>query len=135
MAKAPLKEVSETSSRDAIRAAVFSSANFSREKIKMFGMEVEIRQPSVKEVIDLADAEANRERLTNLIINHTYVPGTEEKVFEKADFDSVLNMPSGDWMLNFQNAFARLSGTDVEEAEKNLEGTDENNSFSSSLKS
>ena len=127
MAKEPLKEVKETSSRDAIRAAVFSSANFSREKIEMFGMVVEVRQPSVREIIDLADSEEGRARLANLIIAHTYVPGEQVKVFDKEDFDGILAMPSGEWIIKFQEAFAKLSGTNIEDAEKNLETTDEGN--------
>lgn len=67
--------------------------------ITVNGQEIEVRQPPVKAILDSADPENRKASIVRMIINYCYVPGTDEKVFEDADFDTILEMPFGsDWM-------------------------------------
>jgi hypothetical protein len=104
--------------RDDIRAAIFSNTNFKRETFSFLGQDIELRQPTVGQIGKLADDKNDKNRLIQIIIDSGYVPGTDEKVFSAADYDSLLEIPGGDWIANFTNAWNALSGT-IKETEKN----------------
>lgn len=77
--------------RDSIRSKVFSGCkNFTREKVLVNGMELEVKKPSVREAHDikrLLDTKKMEEAVAHSIIMLTYVPGTEERVFEAGDLE------------------------------------------------
>lgn len=52
------------------------------------------------------------------VISMTYVPGTEEKVFDEGDFDILMNQPVGGFIDKFSEEITKLLGVS-EEAEKN----------------
>ena len=84
--------------RDDIRAQIFSSENKKAQSklITVFGVKLELKQPSLGEIID-AQAEEDRKRgIVNMLIRYAFVPETNERVFEEADFDSILGLPFGD---------------------------------------
>jgi len=123
MAKPLKKELKETVSRGAILETILSSNNFKREKMDLFGATIEIRQPSVKELLSLDDVEDQKARIVHLLINHAFMPGTNEKVFDKAHFDSIMEMPGGMWIRDLTEKFGILAGLDQDVSEKNLEET------------
>jgi len=105
---------------DGIRSAIFSSSNFDTKIIEMFGMEVEVRQPSVGQLMSLTDgSDTSRNAAVNAMIEFCYVPGTNDKVFEVTDYDSLLGLPMGPWFVAFQEVWAELASIDVGEAEGN----------------
>jgi len=81
--------------RDALRAKIFS------EKVKHTvvllddGQSVEVRQSTVGQLLESIEKEDLQQRLIQMLIEACYVPGTDERVFDDADFDSLLAMPSG----------------------------------------
>ena len=111
--------------RDAIRKATLgTTAKFKSEKVKFNGVEVEIRQPSVKgrkELFHRCMDEAGRvdtmEFLTWGVIYNTYVPGTDELVFEDSDYDALVSRPSGGFLDKFGEVAARLMNEE-EDSEK-----------------
>jgi len=114
-------------SRDAIRTRILSGKNKHRKTkiIDFMGEEVEVRQPTVKQVQELAK-EARKEDSDAVllsIIEYCYVPGTDVKVFEDADKDELLGLPVGDWLNNLNKAIEEMTGVDVRMAEKNLNET------------
>jgi hypothetical protein len=108
--------------RDTLRGAIFSGSSFKRESIVLFGQEIEVRQPSVEQLRKLSDiskSAKDKNAIINLMIDYTYVPGTDEKVFEQADYEQLSNLPAGDWLITYQKAWVRLAGINEEELEKN----------------
>jgi hypothetical protein len=104
--------------KDDIRAAIFSGSNFRREAFTFLGQSLELRQPTVGQITRLADDKNNKNRIIEIIIDSAYVPGTDDKVFSSADYDSLLEVPSGEWVTDFTAVWNKLAGN-VKEAEKN----------------
>ncbi len=111
-------------SRDSMRSKIFSGANKHRKSkiIDFMGEDVEVRQPTVKQVQELAK-EARKEDSDAVLLSimeYCYVPGTEDKVFDAADKDQLLGLPVGEWLNNLNQAIEEMTGVDVRAAEKNL---------------
>lgn len=106
--------MSETTAltRDQIRARVFSGANKPKKKvIDFFGSQIELRQPTLSQVLD---AQANDDReaaVIDMLINRAYVPNTEESVFEETDAESLKALPFTGDFVRVSNAFEDM--TDV----------------------
>lgn len=113
--------MAQNNSRDEVRSKLFSGAQSNRktETINMFGTQVEVRQPSVGQVLELQGSDDQRSQLVRMMIEYCYVPGTDEKVFEPADEEAIMNWPVGDWFNQFNNAVMRLTDINVEAAAKN----------------
>lgn len=110
--------------RDNLRAAIFSGKNKSRNsvKINIFETEVEVRQPTLAQIVNLTKDDGTSP-IIKALIEYCYVPGTNDKVFENGDVDSLLGLPTGQWLTDLNEAITKLSGVDIKEAEKNLEKT------------
>ena len=109
--------------RKKLRDAIFNSpaAKFKVKEIKFLGETVEIRQPSLEMMLDAQQNESRKEAVVQLLVNYCYVPGTEEKVFEKEDRDALLSMPFNQDFVRVQEAIAELTSIEimVEEQAKN----------------
>jgi hypothetical protein len=121
------KETVIPTSRDNIRSKIFSAKNKNRKSkvIDFMGEDVEVRQPTVKQVQELAK-EARKEDSDAVLLSimeYCYVPGTNDKVFDDADKDNLLGLPVGDWLNNLNKAIEEMTGVDVSAAEKNLDKT------------
>lgn len=114
------------STRDNIRkATVGAKKEFRKELTEWDGLEVEVRQPSVlsrRELLNAcSDEEGNvdgQELMIWALIQNTYVPGTDEKVFDRADYDSIVNQPTGGFVDHFGKV--ALEVMNVGGAEKNF---------------
>jgi hypothetical protein len=111
-------------SRDDIRKAILDSKPQTR-LIKVFGVEVEMRQSTVKDVLGSVTDRSGQENMdrseafAKLIIAHCYVPGTNERVFSEEDVDVLKNMPFGKELNDIQGAINDLMGIDIAAALKN----------------
>ena len=102
--------------RDQIRTATLGSgAKFKSEVVEYNGIEVEIRQPSVKvrtELFNKCMDENGRVKMTEFLvwamIYNTFVPNTEELVFEEEDYDSLMARPAGGFLDKFGNKASEL---------------------------
>lgn len=114
--------------RDALRAAIFSAENkkAATRNIELFGQEVEIRQPTLGQIAKMSKVSADDKvpPIIRIMIEYTYVPGTDERVFEVADTEALASLPSGKWLNDFNKAMEELSGVNVKDAEKNSDATD-----------
>ncbi len=88
--------------------------------VTLFGEEVEIRQPSLSTMLETRADENNQDAVLNMIIRYSYVPGTDEQLFEEADKDTIRNWPFGEDLLEFQQAIAKLTGVDISAREGEL---------------
>jgi hypothetical protein len=94
-------EVSTVSQRDAIRAAFFNQ-KVQAKTVTIAGVTIEIRQPAVGDIMMMQVPEGMDSRkyaAAKVLCDYCYVPGTNEKVFDQADIESILAVPfSGDWV-------------------------------------
>lgn len=111
--------------RDQLRAKVFSSENtvFKRKALTYKGAELEIKQPSLEEVTGMFDQPDSTSRAIYLLIHLAYIPGTDERVFEDTDFDTLKAMPYGPEMTDIQDMISEFFRGNAKEAEKNSEAT------------
>jgi len=105
--------------RDSVRSRIFSAKKFETRTIKIFDQEVEVRQPSIGQIVDRMNMADDPKQVVDMLIEHCYVPGTDTKVFDPEDKDSILSWPVGQWFTEFNNALTELMEINVEEAEKN----------------
>jgi hypothetical protein len=111
----------KTNPRDALRAKLLGKHKSKTKIVKLFGQEVEIRQPTLNSILSSQQTEDIRIRTVDMIIQYAYVPGTDELVFEKTDRDVILGWPFGEDIVELQNAIAEMTGVDVEAAEEELQ--------------
>ena len=111
--------------KDSLRGAIFSSKNreLKKEIIIMFGNEVEVRQPNLGQITALGREDDKTAPIFKIMIEYCYVPGTNEKVFSKADVAALSELPAGQWLTDFNSAIEKLTSIDISSAEKNLEET------------
>lgn len=113
--------------RDELRAKIFSSENRKpkSKEFLFFGSMIEMRQPSFSEIVAMSLDEESAEKgqrsssLIHLLIEHCYVPGTDERVFDAADRDQLQAMPFGADFARATEASKELTNIDIESTAKN----------------
>ena len=78
--------------------------------LHIFGCDVEVRQPTLEEVIAYQNSEDKVRAAAGIIQRYVYVPDTGERVFEEADLDQIRRMPFGRDMNALQEAINELMG-------------------------
>ena len=113
--------------RDKIRAKTVGAAKIFKSKIVYYeGIEVEVKEPSVDgwgEILQHAhkDGEISiKEFLIWSVICCSYVPGTDERVFEVEDYDSLNGHPKSGFIGEFSDIANEMMAVDEKVAEKNL---------------
>ena len=100
-----------TTARDAIRASAFQSRKAKSQIVNFEGVDYEVRAPSVRArarilerggVLEEVDSKGKKAKSKDVgalsiaaVIACTFVPGTDERVFDDGDFDSLLDAPVG----------------------------------------
>lgn len=113
--------------RDKIRGAIFSSDALKPQTktIVFFGQTIEIRQPNLRTILSISSGGDRQSAMVDMIIAYAYVPGSDEKVFEEADKDQLLEIPFGKDFSDLQKAITAM--TDINflqgDAEKNSAAT------------
>jgi len=102
--------------RDELRGKIFAHRPLKSEIVHIFGQDVEVRQPTLGQILDVKEDPDRRKAIVRLMINYCFVPGTNERVFEEADFESIISMPFGDDLRLVNEAINKLTGIRVEEA-------------------
>lgn len=115
--------------RDAIRAAIFSGDNPrtkpKSEFVDLFGEQVEIRQPNLDTILSLQSREDKKQAMVDMLVAYTYVPETNDKVFESGDAEGLLALPFGEDYSRVQAAITKLTNVNIamSSAEKNSESS------------
>jgi hypothetical protein len=81
--------------RNALRAKVLNNKPTHKIVELDDGTKIEVRQTTVGQMLDAVSEENTKKRMATVLIESCYVPGTDEKVFEDADFEVLMGMPSG----------------------------------------
>lgn len=105
--------------KDDIRSKILSSDSKKgkAEVIKFFGTEIEIRQPTLRDLVNYAGKE--KTSFVDTLLEYAYVPGTNEKVFEEADRDGLLDLPFGEDAQRVGDVIAKFTNMSVDTAVKN----------------
>ncbi len=107
--------------RAEIRSALIGSTPLAKSVlIHVWGIDMELRQPTLKAIMDTRDIESSSERAVEMIIKYAYVPGTDELIFEDSDAELILRWPFGEDMLKVQETITELTGLDIESAKEDL---------------
>lgn len=110
----------QTQSRAEIRSKIFGNKKAQIVEITLFDAKIELRQPSLKEIMDAQNETDKNYAVASMLIKYCYVPGTEERVFDKGDIDQIMDLPFGEDLQNLQKSITSLLGIDIGEAEKDL---------------
>lgn len=109
-----VKSVKKPVNLDDARAAIFATRAPRTVIIEFFGVEVEIRQPRMGDVIDrAADEETKKNGLVTQLIAYGYLPGTDQKIFTPEDIDSLKALPFGKDYSALADALVQLMDVDV----------------------
>ncbi len=122
---APEAEEAETTTkvltRDQMRAVLLGDpAKPESEDIEIFGIKVEFRQPTFGAMMDARTIADDKTRTVEMIVAYAFVPGTNERVFEDTDRDTILSWPFSSDIVEIQRVIARLTGVDIEAIEEEL---------------
>lgn len=125
--------------RDELRKVTIGAKREFEKKLFTFeGKSFEFRQPTIgirKKVRDKAmknplEPMDTLEFYIWCVIELTFVPGTDEKVFSEEDYDTLLESPSGGFMDVFAEECSYLMNVDTETKKKSSKKTTKNNSSS-----
>ena len=118
------------SKRDDLRAATLGQTRkFISRKVKYNGQEFEIRQPTIKARAALRKQSSVYrvdgtvdfdlfEFIVQAVIANTFIPGTDERVFEPNDYEALVANPPGGFIDEFGAIATELMNVDSDEAKK-----------------
>lgn len=117
----------ENSARDKLRAQTLGAkATFVSKVVEYKGGKYELRQPSLAARRDIfarcGNSDGSIDMMTSLVwmvIYCTYVPDTDEKVYDESDFDGLMAKPTGSFVDTFGEMISALLNADVATAKKN----------------
>lgn len=123
-----------THNRDTLRQATLGAKKTFRSEIVEFeGSSFEIRQPTIKARAELrAKCTSTKnegvafdmfEFLVWAVIHNTFVPGTDERVFDDTDYDSLVKSPTGGFVDEFSEVAAKLINVETSSKKKNSKKT------------
>lgn len=129
------EETNTPTARDLLRTATLGSKRPSVQLVEINGQTFEVREPTIKQQKYISDASTDRKTreqdnykaVVLGVIECTFVPGTDEKVFDAKDMGSLMNRGfANDFVGKLADAVAKLSkptpkGDDAEENESELQ--------------
>lgn len=106
--------------RSELRNKLLSRHAPKSEQLNVFGVDIEIRQPTLDAILSAREEADVKTRTVDMIIRYAYVPGTDEPIFENGDRDTILQWPFGSDLVRVQQAITKLTGVDIAEAKQDL---------------
>jgi hypothetical protein len=108
--------------RNELRAALIGKKHLpNSERVQLFGVEIELRQPTLSSILKSREEDDERKRTTDVFLNYAYVPGTDELIFEEGDRDTILNWPFSEELFQIQMIIAKLTGVDIGTAMEDIQ--------------
>jgi hypothetical protein len=96
-------------SRAKLRAKIFSYRPPKKKIITFFDALIEIRQPLLGDIVRAQENEDREAAVIETLVRYSYIPGTDERIFEESDSESLKSMPFGGDFLAVTQAFAELT--------------------------
>jgi hypothetical protein len=116
---APTAAVREPVTREMARAKIFSARPKFEVLEDFFGVDLELRQPSLEVALQARNTEET-EYVYSMLLDYAFLPGTNEKVFEEEDIDNLRQLPFGEEMTRLMTAVNKLLGINPEDVEAML---------------
>lgn len=112
-------------SRDEVRAQIFKHRMLKTKEIEFLGVDIEMRQPTLADVMEVKESVGSDGELAviQMLIKYSYVPGTDEKVFEPGDVESFKRMPFDGDFLKVAKTLEELSDVNFHEAKPGSSAT------------
>lgn len=119
-------------------ATIGKPKNFKKKIVEIDGNKFEVRQPTIGQrgeirnrsmKLNMADGSGAMDFdmfafMICAVMELTYVPNTDEKVFSEEDYESLIQMPAGGWFDELtKEASALCNVSDDKEVKKPLEKT------------
>ena len=101
-----------------IRAAILSRQP-RKEVVEAFGQQIEIRQPSMRQILSIDD-DGSQMAASRQLILCCFEPETGKKVFEEGDAEALADMPFDGDLQKLMVAIKDLMNINVEEAKTEL---------------
>ncbi len=125
-AKAEVVEEAPTAkyvpTRDEIRSKLLGNeVKPEFELITVFDTEIELRQPTFRDLMKVREIADTATRSVEMIVQYAFVPGTDERIFEAGDRETILNWPFGADLVKVNTSIANLTGIDIEAIEEELD--------------
>lgn len=98
--------------RDQIRTAILNSEG-ENQILDVFGVQIELRSPSLEDLLQYRDASTDDTIMGRTIANNCWVPGTNERVFDDADVDSLMQLKFSGDMRKLTRAINNMLGDDA----------------------
>ena len=122
-----MSEQKAVSLRDKIRSKTLGvQPVFKTRSIQYDGMEIELREPNISQWGDLIKQARNKDETINigefmvrLVLYCSYVPGTDELVFEEGDYAKLKKQPRSGFVAQLSDVATALITLDQSEAVKN----------------
>lgn len=97
--------------RDELRSRLLKTRKPNSKLIEFFGEKVEIRQPTLGQILALRESIGGdmQSAVLRTLIEQTYIPGTNTLIFESSDIDQLKELPFGPDMVKISNAIGELA--------------------------
>jgi hypothetical protein len=95
--------------RDDLRSRIFSAHSIRKLEVQFFGATVELRQPTLNDIISAQTSEERQSAVIDTLVRYAYVPGTEQRIFEDTDVESLKALPFGADFIRISNALEELT--------------------------
>lgn len=95
--------------RDELRAKLLATKRPKTIPVEFFGEKIELRQPTLGDILKARDNEDRTAAVVNILVSYAYIPGTDEKIFESGDSESLLAMPFGGDFIEVTKALETLT--------------------------
>lgn len=117
-----MNEETPALNREDIRQRILGAAKDVKvEKLTLFGIDVELRQPSFAAIMEARELDNPGTRAASMIIAYACVPGTSERIFSPEDAEMIMEWPYGEDLTKVNSAIMALTGLNLEEEEEVLE--------------
>jgi hypothetical protein len=100
--------------REELRRKIFASKKPKSQKVTFRGEEIEVRQPSVRLVMQMTSEEDKGVQAVMMLINYAFIPGTDVKVFDPEDVDALIEMPWDEDWTAVNTAIVAMTGINLE---------------------
>ena len=80
-----------------------------KKEIDFFGGKIELRQPRLADVLDAQNSDDRESAVIDTLIRYAFVPGTDEKVFDEGDAETLKQKPFGADFLRVSKALEELT--------------------------
>jgi hypothetical protein len=95
--------------RDEMRAKLLATKRPRTIEVDFFGEKIDLRQPTLGDILRARDNEDRTAAVVDILVSYAYIPGTDEKIFETGDADSLLAMPFGGDFIAVTKALETLT--------------------------